>query len=229
MKFVFYIVIAFLLCSVGVLQADDVSLEALQPSLEGVTIHKNYRLHFNTRAKSPDWVIYAVPKTETVEIARRGMDFKPDPLIPESPKDKAYQRSGYDAGHHAPADLMNFNREVLLESFYTSNCSPQLPNFNRGIWKSLEVANQKWADDGRSLIILSGACYARDHPDESKIGGEVSIPTHFYKVVYILDMKLMICFLFKHQEYKEWNLSDYIVSPKEIESISGITLKRMKR
>ena len=76
MKFVFYIIIAFLLCPVGMLQADDVSLEAYQPFSEDVIIHKNYRLHFNTRAKSPDWVIYAVPKTETIEIARKGITLK---------------------------------------------------------------------------------------------------------------------------------------------------------
>jgi endonuclease G len=59
-------------------------------------------------------------------------------LIKRTDNEIDYEKSGYDRGHLAPAADMGFSKITMAESFYYSNMSPQVPGFNRGIWKQLE-------------------------------------------------------------------------------------------
>tara|TARA_B100001964_G_C13817459_1_gene415816 strand:- start:195 stop:395 length:201 start_codon:yes stop_codon:yes gene_type:complete len=49
----------------------------------------------------------------------------------ESASLSEYRGSGYDRRYLCPAAAMS-------ETFYMSNMSPQVPDFNRGAWKKLE-------------------------------------------------------------------------------------------
>ena len=45
----------------------------------------------------------------------------------------------------APAADMAFSVQTMEDSFFFSNMSPQVPAFNRGIWKRLEEQVRKFA------------------------------------------------------------------------------------
>jgi len=62
-----------------------------------------------------------------------------------------------------------------------SNISPQLPGFNRGIWKKLENKVRTWAKTYDCLYIATGAVC--QHPAKSIGKNSITIPTHFYKTV----------------------------------------------
>ena len=54
-------------------------------------------------------------------------------MIPETDFSIDYQKSGYDRGHLAHAADMGYSMETMVQSFFYSNMSPQLPRFNRGV------------------------------------------------------------------------------------------------
>jgi endonuclease G len=80
---------------------------------------------------------------------------------------------------------MKWSEDVMKESFYFSNMSPQVPSFNRGVWKKLEEKVRDWAVIYDSILVVTGPILASDL---KKIGpNEVCVPKAYYKV--IIDFK----------------------------------------
>jgi endonuclease G len=126
-------------------------------------------------------VAYLLTKDETVKRFQRGEFFAPDPLIPGTDFKVDYLKSGYDRGHLTPAADMGYSMETMVQSFFYSNMSPQLPRFNRGVWKKLEMQVRNWAVENDSLYIVTGPIFS----DSMKVIGphRVAVPKEFYKVL----------------------------------------------
>jgi endonuclease G len=77
-------------------------------------------------------------------------------MIPETDFSIDYQKSGYDRGHLAPAEDMWYSMETMVQSFFYSNMSPQLPRFNLGVWKKLEMQMRNWAVEYDNLYVVTG-------------------------------------------------------------------------
>ncbi len=109
----------------------------------------------------------------------------------------------------------------MTESFYYTNMSPQVPQFNRGIWKQLEEQTRNWAIEYDSLYIGVGPIFS----DSMKFIGphKVTIPNAYYKV--ILDnhkgKEKMIGFVMKNEGSKNL-LQSFVLSVDSIEVLSGI-------
>jgi endonuclease G, mitochondrial len=143
--------------------------------------HLGYTLSYNSKYKQANWVAYLLTKDETVKRFQRGEYFAPDPLIPGANLAVDYAKSGYDRGHLAPAADMGYSMETMVQSFYYSNISPQVPRFNRGIWKKLEMQVRNWALTYDSLYIVTGPIFS----DSMKVIGphRVAVPKAYYKVL----------------------------------------------
>ena len=143
--------------------------------------HRGYTLSYNSKYKQANWVAYLLTKDETVKRFQRGEFFAPDPLLPGTDFSIDYQKSGYDRGHLAPAADMGYSMETMVQSFFYSNMSPQLPRFNRGIWKKLEMQVRNWAIKYDSLYIVTGPIFS----DTMKVIGphRVAVPKSYYKVL----------------------------------------------
>jgi endonuclease G len=143
--------------------------------------HRGYTLSYNSKYKQANWVSYLLTKDETVKRFQRGEFFAPDPLIPGTNFSIDYQKSGFDRGHLAPAADMGYSMETMVQSFYYSNMSPQVPRFNRGVWKKLEMQVRNWAIAYDSLYVVTGPIFS----DLMKVIGphRVAIPKAYYKVL----------------------------------------------
>jgi len=143
--------------------------------------HLGYTLSYNSKYKQANWVAYLLTKDETVKRFQRGEYFAPDPLIPGTNLAVDYAKSGYDRGHLAPAADMGYSMETMVQSFFYSNMSPQVPRFNRGIWKKLEMQVRNWAVEYDSLYVVTGPIFDSVMPT---IGPHrVAVPKEFYKVL----------------------------------------------
>ncbi len=113
-----------------------------QPQSEGEIIeHTYYSLSYNETHEQANWVYYKIHKGES----ERSGNFRPDAKVSTGSASLAdYKGSGYDRGHICPAAAMKVNHVAMSETFYMSNMSPQLPSFNRGIWKDLEALVRRW-------------------------------------------------------------------------------------
>ena len=114
-------------------------------SKDSIVYHTGYSVSYNQKFRQANWVGYQLTKAETSKLFNRENKFIPDPLIKGTDNGIDYEKSGYDRGHLCPAADMGFSKITMDESFYYSNMSPQVPQFNRGIWKSLETQVRNWA------------------------------------------------------------------------------------
>ena len=184
--------------------------------------HIGFTLLYNEIHEQAGWVAYQLTREKTNNRFRRTNKFLPDPTIRTgSAVDKDYAGSGYDRGHLAPAADMGWSLRSITESFYYSNMSPQLPAFNRGVWKRLEEQVRFWATESGTLYIVTGPVLKTGLPF---IGtNQVSVPEQFYKVV--LDLSSPDSkgsgFILAHAGSNE-PLSSFAVSIDRVEELTGI-------
>ncbi|MCA1756159.1 MAG: DNA/RNA non-specific endonuclease [Bacteroidales bacterium] len=192
------------------------------PGQGQLTGHGYYSLSYNEMHEQPEWVAYKIIPSRIDDQAERTDRFRADESIETgTATDTDYTRSGYDRGHMAPAADMSFSKTAMDESFYYSNISPQLPGFNRGIWKKLEDEIREGAPRYDSLLVVTGPVFSEG---VIKIGSNgVTIPSGFYKITLMFSGNKIdhAAWLFPHLEgLKE--TEGYIVSIDSIESATGI-------
>ncbi|GAB4321426.1 MAG: DNA/RNA non-specific endonuclease [Bacteroidales bacterium] len=219
------LLIGFLLLLAGCRATGDLSYEIPRyGSHDQIIRHYAYTLCYSEEWEQAKWVAYDLTLPELESRFGRTDRFLEDPLvITQSANANDYKGSGYDRGHLAPAADMQWDSIAMRESFYFSNISPQLPGFNRGIWKELETKVRQWAEKYEKLYITTGpVCYDSD----SAIGASrVRVPTHFYKAVLVYNdtLKTGIGFLFPHQKISG-DIFDYAVTIDDIEDLTGLDL-----
>ena len=132
-----------------------------------------------------------------------------------------YRKSGYDRGHLAPAADMGFSARTMADSFYMSNMSPQKPQFNRGVWKDLEEQVRRFALDEGEIYVVTGPIL----PAVKTItigSSRVTVPTHFYKVVYDLTPpQKMIAFILPNAGSRA-DLRTFAVTVDQVEERTGL-------
>lgn len=186
--------------------------------------HKYYAMSYSEEHEQPEWVAYELTKESIRKpnVPRSG-NFRPDPKVRKGSAVKNdYRGSGYDRGHLVPAGDMAFNKKAMSETFYLSNMSPQIRNFNSGVWRELEERVRDWAWDNKHIYVVSGPVLSRGILD--KIGpNEVSVPEEYYKVIldYTQPGLKGIGFIMRN-EIGTAPLMDYATSIDEIEEITGL-------
>jgi endonuclease G len=206
-----------------VLEADDLT-KYLPERKTGDTLitHKFMVISYCRTLKNPEWAVYKLDKERVLsQTNARRRNFEPDPALKGTAGSWDYSESGYDRGHIIPAEDMDFNEEAMQESFFMSNISPQLPGFNRGIWKKLENTVRKNAAKRGDLIIITGSIF--QDGELSEINNGVAVPSHFFKVLlHEEDQKRSaIAFVLPHAESHS-NLSEFAMTVSEAEKICGV-------
>lgn len=216
----------FLLSSIFAFSQDKSKIANLEipfrDSNSIVIYHAAYSLEYCEKHEQAYWVAYELTKAETEKKFERTDKFIVDPKVSTSTANaEDYAKSGYDRGHLAPAGDMGWSEKSMIESFYYSNMSPQLPGFNRGVWKRLEDLVRDWAVENESIYVVTGPIL---HKNLNTIGAnKVSVPEKYYKVV--LDYKepviKAIAFVLPNESSQE-SLSKYVVSIDSLEKLTGI-------
>lgn len=188
---------------------------------------RGYALGYSERYEQPLWVSYRLTADEVTNtvVARAGQRFLPDLAIATGsalPSD--YTRSGYDRGHLAPAADFRFDRQTMLESFSMANMSPQLPAFNRGMWKRLEEHVRALAVQRGSLVVVTGPIFYTN--TSVRVIGEsrVRVPDAFYKAVYAeTEPPGMVAFVLPH-EGTQVAFCAFVTNVDAVEEMSGLDL-----
>ncbi len=187
-----------------------------------VVTHTGYSLLYNEKYEQANWVAYELTKEKTKKLFERSNKFIPDPHVKTgTANDNDYSGSGYDKGHLAPAADMGWSSVTMAESFYYSNMSPQIPSFNRGIWKKLEELVRTWAIENNTIYIVTGPILTSGL---QTIGpNKVAVPKYFYKVIldYTEPYIKGIGFIIPNMGSSE-QLQHFAVTIDSIENITGI-------
>jgi endonuclease G len=192
------------------------------PDSRVIIRHFAYILEYDEEHEQARWVEYRLTAEMTHGSWKRCDHFRVDPMIPTGSAEPGdYKGSGYDKGHLAPAADMAWDSTAMCESFYMSNMSPQLPAFNRGIWKRLEDQVRDWAIENQEVWIVSGPVLRDGLPT---IGANhVSVPEYFYKVIINIKEPDFrgIGFILPNKGSKE-PLVAFAVTIDSVEALTGL-------
>ena len=193
-------------------------------------VREGYALAYDARVKIPIWVQYYVTREDLAGTSVRSNDFRPDTSIPRGSRSELsdYRGSGYDRGHMAPAADMKRSDEVMSESFFLSNMSPQVgQGYNRGIWRVLETAVRDWINQRGSLTLITGPIFTinQSRVNYGVIGSNnVAVPNSFYKIVvdHSSDDVEVLAFIMPNENLSGRELREFLVSVDEIEGLTGL-------
>lgn len=183
--------------------------------------HTYYTLSYNEKNEQANWVYYTLTDDMVSNGGEeRSNNFRMDQkVLTQSAKSSDYTKSGYDRGHLCPAADMGFNQVSMEESFLMSNISPQVPDFNRGIWKELESQVRDWARKEQKIIVVTGPVFS---DNKGVIGKEgVLIPGYYFKVIYdATDEPKLIAFVLPNSK-SDRPITDFAVTTDEVEKLTG--------
>lgn len=162
-----------------------------------------HHMHFSlAQSKSRRFAIYVawnIDGGRLKRLSRSSERFVLDPLVPAEFQvdDRLYSNNRLDRGHIARrADLIWGSdaeaRQANSESFFFSNITPQMDNFNQsglgGIWGKIEEAVFEETDvDNLKVSVFGGPIFRND----DRVFRGVKIPREFFKVLaYVENGKL---------------------------------------
>jgi endonuclease G len=185
--------------------------------------HAGFVLGYDEFHEQASWVAHILTSDIVGGSVQRTNDFREDSLVPSGTASlHDYWDSGYDRGHLVPSADFRWSRQALSETYVYSNISPQLPDFNRGIWADLENKVRSWAIRNRELFVVTGGVL---RPGLPTIGSEnqVSVPEYFYKVLLdYTDPEIKgIAFVLPNAGSDRDPL-DFAVSIDSVERLSGL-------
>ena len=102
-----------------------------------------------------------------------------------------------------------------------SNISPQLPQFNRGIWSKLEKQVRHFAAREKRIVLVTGPVL----PAEKTVTigtSRITVPQYYYKVIYdTTPPEKMIAFVLPHQGSSA-DLQTFAVTVDQVEELTGL-------
>tara|TARA_B100001750_G_scaffold245494_1_gene265263 strand:- start:538 stop:1344 length:807 start_codon:yes stop_codon:yes gene_type:complete len=184
--------------------------------------HEYYTLEYNEEAEQATWVAYRLTKDQLVDSELSRPYFEVDPAVKTGAANwRNYKNSGYDRGHLCPAGDRRFSTQAYDETFLTSNISPQLHDFNGGVWNRLENQIRDWARRYGEITLITGGVLNKPL---AKIGEEeVYVPSAFYKILIRKEGSgyKALAFLIPHSE-SDTDLRTFAVSIDEVEKRTQI-------
>jgi endonuclease G len=188
-----------------------------------VVHHTGYSVCYDVRFHDAAWVMYKLTRAEveSQKASRNDVNFVRDPDVPESGTKDDYRNSGYDKGHLAPAADMKWNVRAMRESFYLSNVTPQLHEFNAGNWEDLENDVRAWAEKFGEISVVTGPVLEKGL---STIGPDhIAVPRLFFKVVFYrnADTTEAIAFVIPNAP-SNLPVQSYAVTVDSAEALTGL-------
>tara|TARA_R110002020_G_scaffold431238_1_gene641204 strand:+ start:47330 stop:48136 length:807 start_codon:yes stop_codon:yes gene_type:complete len=187
-----------------------------------IVYHNYYTLSYSEKDEQAEWVAYELKQDELSDNNFDRPYFEIDNAVPTKAANwRNYKNSGYDRGHLCPAGDRRFDKQAYLETFLTSNITPQLHDFNSGVWNRLEQQVRRWAKEYDGVYVVTGGIL---NNALGSIGDEdVTVPAQFYKI--ILDRQgdnyKVLAFLMPHKKSTE-ALNSFVTTVDNIEELTGI-------
>lgn len=153
---------------------------------------RNYTYCFDPSLRASLWVAYPLHSSYTTGSGNRNnSSFGYDPNVSTSYQANlgAGSYNGwYDRGHQLPAADRKCSQQMMDQTFYATNMTPQQANFNQKKWGALEgkVRNMICSD---TLYVVTGAYFEGAHHSSiysytyDKSGNMCPTPTHYFKAL----------------------------------------------
>ncbi len=153
---------------------------------------RNYTYCFDPKVRAALWVAYPLHKSYTSGSGNRdNSSFGYDPKVDDELQanlGRGSYNGWYDRGHQLPAADRKCSQQMMDQTFYATNMTPQQANFNQNKWGVLEgrVRNMVCSD---TLYVVTGAYFEGEHDSSiaskttDKSGNNCPTPTYYYKAL----------------------------------------------
>ena len=211
------------------------------PVCDQILTGRHFTIGYSWYFRQAKWVLEIINPLETLlntkfDDGERLDNFRADQRIPWRFRASlgAYKGSGFDRGHLAASANLVETPLQNSETFLLSNMAPQNPNFNRSIWKKLEVAVRELNAKKKifETYVISGPLFFFDQEvvmmdSKKKKGVTLPIPHAFFKSVLAENNRgklNMWSFIIPNELPSAVELKEYQVATSKIEKISGLNL-----
>lgn len=224
-------------------QLEGLKLSRIQRDLRSIGLpsadyimHQAMALSYSEEHEQAAWVAHIIlPDIVSGEVSRTN-DFREDPMVrsgtaveadyflkfPQADGSFQYDGFGYDRGHLAPSADFRWSETALSESYFYSNMSPQVADFNRVGWADLEsiIRGYIFRNPDRQLYVVTGGILEADLPVIERGINKVSIPRYYFKVVIDPEGKTGIGFIMPNERL-DYPLETYAIAIDEVEKRTG--------
>jgi endonuclease G len=215
---------------------EETGLPALQAG-DVLVRHSAYSLAYVEKYEQARWVAHIILPDVVNGTVTRTNDFRIDEKVKTGSAVEAdyflkkmkadssweYDAFGYDRGHLAPSADFRWSAVALSESYYYSNMSPQLADFNRGKWGELEdaIRGYLYNNPGTELYVVTGPVLKEGLAKIERGVNKVSIPQQYFKVVADFHKKKAIGFLLPNEAISK-SLKTFATDINSIETLTGL-------
>ncbi|MBI2281881.1 MAG: DNA/RNA non-specific endonuclease [Bacteroidetes bacterium] len=234
--------------SVLVNQLNELKLEKIREDLhligmpqtiatEEIICHSAMCLVYSEPHEQAKWVAHIILPDIVKGKESRSNNFRKDMLIKtgssedndyalkiKQPDGKyKYDGFGFDRGHLAPSADFKWSKKALSESYFYSNMSPQVADFNRLKWADLEAMFREYVTNHTEtqLYIVTGPILYDTLPKIERGTNKVTIPEFYYKVALDLTNHKAIGFIMPNKKM-DYPISSYALPINDIEKVTGI-------
>ena len=149
---------------------------------------RSFTYCYDTEKRIALWVAYPL-NTALIGRGSRSETWLPDTDISIESQPVLYKGfardSGYDRGHQIPSADRLYHL-CNQQTFTFTNATPQLHDFNGGIWAELEKVVRTWAKRSDTLYVVTGVIPGNRTIDDN-VGNPINIPAAYYKAVLRLS------------------------------------------
>lgn len=138
----------------------------------------------------------------------------------------------------APAADHRSSLDAMADTFYLTNICPQCPQFNRGFWAKFEKHVRDLTQYYKDICVITGPLYLPYSDKDGKryvkyevIGqNDISVPTHFFKVITMKDWKgdqeTMAYILPNAEISQDTNFESFRTTVEKVERAAGIIFSK---
>lgn len=171
-----------------------------------------YCLEYDRAKYHARWVAFRFDdRTRAKKVSRKDYGIRPQyPADPQLPATEAIEAdasfNGYQHGHLCASADRLYSRTANDNTFYMTNMSPQLGNFNGKYWAAFEALVQKIGRDksfSDTLYVVKGGTIADGQVWKYVAGNRVPVPRYYFMA--LLKVKNgaynSIAFWMEHKDY----------------------------
>ena len=210
---------------------------------------RNYTILYDEDLYAALWVAY--PLCESHTSSGREESWGYDPHVPRTSQTNVnkgygaseptanYPKNFYARGHQIPNADRSGVPEMMAQTYYSTNMTPQIQNgFNGGIWAKLEEAVRTVIPQGDTLYVVTGAVFEKYGVDETvkeivnnNDSKTLPVPNYYWKALLKVKREQgevteasTIGFWLPHNDLKGHSYPDFAVSVDQIEAWTGFNL-----
>ncbi len=200
----------------------------------------NYCIEYDSTYYHSRWVAFCFDDTTRQRnVSRSDVPYQTDPFLPARCRlqENGFYGSGYDHGHLCASADRLFSTEANEQTFYMTNMSPQIHNFNGGYWVTLEGLVRDWslASKNKRLYVCKGGTIRTDQQLRTTnaynaLGKQVKVAVPKYYFMAILaethnQTFQSIGFLLEHKDYG-YNYNS--IAPKELMKQHAVSIDELE-